>query len=394
MYVLEAIAITLFLLSALVLAWFAGMKSVQRQGGSNRKFQPDYFVGLNFLLNDEPDDAVDIFINALEVNAGTLETHIALTTLLRRRGKVDQAISHLQGLLSSQSFTVRELSAIKVQLARCYIAAGLFDRAERMIDELREASGKVREQSLRLALTLFQTEKEWQKAILAGETLLTLPDIEARERVKLQVSHFYCELAELSLKAEQPQDAIEYLHKGEAVDDGNVRVCLLLATALSLLPDLDKTGIYLRKVLNVNASLLLEIFPGGEKVLLKYPALITEITHEILTHQKVINVRQAEQLAKLIRTLHGREKEIDFLTGLARQQPGPGIALNLLEVAANDNEKLPALVHQAISILDESQQELPQFQCKSCGFLLKSMHWNCPGCGAWSTISPVDMSIS
>src|SRR5690606_22120813 len=150
---------------AVALGWYLGARFKLQHPLRTRKFQPDYFVGLNYLLNDEPDDAVDIFIDALEVNAGTLETHMALATLLRRRGKVDRAISHLQGLLSSQNFTMRELAAIKVQLVRSYIAAGLFDRAERLIEDLREAPGGLREQSLGLAITLFQTEKEWQKAI-------------------------------------------------------------------------------------------------------------------------------------------------------------------------------------------------------------------------------------
>src|SRR5690606_5240792 len=119
---LAALAIFLFLVAAIALGWHLGSRVQARDLPRGRKFQPDYFIGLNYLLNDEPDDAVDVFIDALEVNASTLETHMALATLLRRRGKVDRAIAHLQGLLSSQSFTVRELGAIKIQLVRSYIA--------------------------------------------------------------------------------------------------------------------------------------------------------------------------------------------------------------------------------------------------------------------------------
>src|SRR5690606_3494802 len=97
--------------------------------GLKRSPDQDYFVGLNYLLNDEPDDAIDIFTAGLELNGDTLDTHLALCTLLRRRGKVDRAISHNQQLLGSQLFNARETCEIKINLVRCYVAAGLLDRA-------------------------------------------------------------------------------------------------------------------------------------------------------------------------------------------------------------------------------------------------------------------------
>ena len=127
----------LLVLVAIGLAWLAGYRTRFHQfPGLKRSSQQDYFVGLNYLLNDEPDDAIDIFIEALEINSDTLATHLALGTLLRRRGKVDRSISHYQQLLEIGNFSGREQCEIKIQLARSFISAGLLDRAERLLEEL------------------------------------------------------------------------------------------------------------------------------------------------------------------------------------------------------------------------------------------------------------------
>jgi lipopolysaccharide biosynthesis regulator YciM len=389
---LDAIAIFLFLVAALALGWHLGSRVTPRDTPRTRKFQPDYFIGLNYLLNDEPDDAVDVFIDALEVNASTLETHMALATLLRRRGKADRAIAHLQGLLSSQNFTVRELGAIKIQLVRSYIAAGLFDRAERIIEELREAPGVLKEQALGLALTLFQTEREWQKAIECGLELLESPALLNRETVQLQISHFYCELADTAQREKKYDQALEYLHKGRAVRPDNVRVILQLAALHATLGEDQSAEETLRQALKLDAALVLEKLPELTTALSRRPPFLAAILEEVLHKGQSINARQVELLAGLIDRHQGVEQEIAFLTDYARRHPSPALALRLLELASSDlaSGHAPSLVTQALGVLASSEEEMPQFQCRSCGFQLRSTHWLCPGCGGWSTLRPLE----
>lgn len=385
----EAIAVFLFLLAALALGWHFGTR-FGVQPPRTRKFQPDYFIGLNYLLNDEPDDAVDVFIEALEVNAGTLETHMALATLLRRRGKVDRAISHLQGLLSSQSFTVRELAAIKVQLVRSYIAAGLFDRAERIVEELREAPGGLREQGLALALTLFQTEKEWQKAIDSGLALLSAPGLLNAEAVQLQVSHFYCELADEAQRDRHYDRALDLLHKGGAICPDNIRVLLQQASLQAEMKHDERAEQYLRHALRLDATLVLEKLSSLTGLLARRPRLLDAILQEVLRHEQNLDARQVELIASLLDRYQGSEREIGFLANFARRHPSQALALRLLRLATSDLAagQAPSLVNHAMSVLDDSQQEVAQFRCRSCGFQLRTMHWLCPGCGGWSTIAP------
>jgi len=388
----DAIVIFLFLVAALALGWHLGARANTRDLPRPRKFQPDYFIGLNYLLNDEPDDAVDVFIDALEVNASTLETHMALATLLRRRGKVDRAIAHLQGLLSSQSFTVRELGAIKIQLVRSYIAAGLFDRAEKIIDELRVATGAQKEQALSLALTLFQTEREWQKAIECGLQLLENPAVHNRDTVQLQVSHYYCEMAETAQREQKYDQALELLRKGRAIRPDNVRVVLQMAALHALLGDDERAEETLRQALKLDAALVLEKLPELTAALSRRPPFLNAIIEEVLHKGQSINARQVELLARLIDRHLGVEQEIAFLTDYARRHPSPALALRLLTLASSDFAAghAPSLIGRALDVLESSAQESAQFQCRSCGFQLRSTHWLCPGCGSWSTLRPLE----
>ena len=389
---LDALAIFLFLVAALAIGWQLGSRHQSRETSRARKFQPDYFIGLNYLLNDEPDDAVDIFIDALEVNASTLETHMALATLLRRRGKVDRAIAHLQGLLNSQNFTVRELGAIRIQLVRSYIAAGLFDRAERILEDLRAATGAQRDQALSLALTLFQTEREWQKAIECGLELLDSPTLNNRESVQLQVSHFYCELAELAQREKRFDLAIELLRKGKGVRPDNVRALLQLAAVHALLGEDESAEETLRQALKLDAALVLEKLPELTTALSRRPPFLAAILEEVLHKRQSISARQVELLAGLIERHQGIEQEMAFLTDYARRHPSPALAQRLLTLATSDlaSGQAPTLVRQALGVLEGSTQEISQFQCGSCGFQLRSTHWLCPGCGGWSTLRPLE----
>jgi lipopolysaccharide biosynthesis regulator YciM len=383
----------LFLVAALGLGWHLGTRANPREAARTRKFQPDYFIGLNYLLNDEPDDAVDVFIDALEVNASTLETHMALATLLRRRGKADRAIAHLQGLLSSQNFTMRELNGIKLQLVRSYIAAGLFDRAEKIIEELRGAPGAQREQALSLALALFQTEREWQKAIDCGLELLESATLNHRDTVQLQVSHFYCELAEEIIQRDKNYaQALELLRKGRAVRPDNVRVILQLAALYAILGEDHSAEETLRQALKLDTAVVLEKLPELTVALSKRPHFLAAILDEVLRKNQHLSARQVELLADLIHRYQGVEMEIAFLKDYARRHPSPVLALRLLTLATSDLGAgyAPELVGQVLDVLTGSEQEAPRFQCISCGFQLRSTHWLCPGCGGWSTLRPLE----
>lgn len=171
----SGITFYLWLLVAVAAGWLLARYSIKPARRSRRTTSDiyhDYFVGLNYLLRDEPDEAVDTFIRGLEVNGDTFETHLALGTLLRRRGKVDKAITVHQDLLARSGLPSEFGDSVRLELSNDYIAAGLLDRAERLLKELLSDDNPSRWDALAQLVTVYQIEKEWAQAIEMVDQLI------------------------------------------------------------------------------------------------------------------------------------------------------------------------------------------------------------------------------
>ncbi len=150
------------LFAAIAIGWFLGRRS-HRQTQATPDLPSQYYKGLNYLLDGRPDGAIDAFISALEVNSETLETHIALGNLLRKKGEVERAIRIHQNLLARPSLPKAQIHQAHLELARDYISAGLLDRAERLLLDLVDESPQQLRASLRHLMDIYQSEREWQQ---------------------------------------------------------------------------------------------------------------------------------------------------------------------------------------------------------------------------------------
>ena len=159
------------LFAAIAIGWWLGRRGAATVA-SSPELPGQYYKGLNYILEDRPDGAIDAFINALEVNSETLETHIALGNLLRKKGEVDRAIRIHQNLLARPSLPRSQVHLAHLELARDYISAGLLDRAERLLLDLVEESPAQRRTSQRHLLEIYQSEREWSRAIDIAKDLL------------------------------------------------------------------------------------------------------------------------------------------------------------------------------------------------------------------------------
>ena len=152
--------------------WYIGRKSNTQQPvrKNNAILPPDYFLGLNYLINEQPDKAVDVFIKMLEVNSETYETHLALGNLFRRRGEVDRAIRIHQNLIARPQLKKSQRTAALTELAQDYFRAGVLDRAEKIFLELLEI-GESQSVHLQTLLYIYQQQKDWQQAVQIAQRL-------------------------------------------------------------------------------------------------------------------------------------------------------------------------------------------------------------------------------
>ncbi len=385
----------LVLTVALGLSWMAGYRSrFHKFPGLRRSQEQDYFIGLNYLLNDEPDDAIDIFTDVLELNSDTLETHLALCTLLRRRGKVDRAIEHALSLLAEQNFGARQINEIKINLVRSYLAAGLLDRAERLLEELKRGWPVVREAALGLAITVYQMEKDWAQALSAALELLKICPAARRGELQAQAAHFHCELAELALAQNDHATARQELKNAVSVNRNNVRVYMLMARiemaeghCMDAMKTLQKIqqydGAYAGEA---SAAMLKCVREASED-----PGLAALLLDSLESDS---GSRQLLAQAALVSRQHGNVAALQLLQRGLVANPSLGVLARLLSIAAVENGELQGVLQQSAAILDQHLQNCPQYRCDNCGFDLKHLHWLCPGCSKWGTVKPLEDNIS
>src|SRR5688500_15748614 len=212
----------LLLIAALFVAaaagWFFGRyRSGHRFGGAGRtdpanKLSEEYFRGLSFLLNEEPDKALEVFLRMVDVDNETVETHFALGSLYRRRGEVERAIRIHESIMARPSLSDEHRLEAMFALAEDYFRAGLFDRAEVSFRQLAESDAR-RVPALRYLLRIYEQQRDWDHAIAVHTELTAL----ASPEQPTAIAHYHCELAEQARERGDIDAARAHLHSAREV---------------------------------------------------------------------------------------------------------------------------------------------------------------------------------
>ncbi len=372
--------------------WYAGRRDGRRAAArsAERDSLPEaYFRGLNFLLNEQQDKAIEVFIKMLEVNSETVETHLALGNLFRRRGEVERAIRIHQNLIARPALDREQRSLALLELGQDYLKAGLFDRAENLFTELVE-NRMHGDQSLRLLLHIYQQEKEWEKAISTSQRLARLTGQPMDE----VIAHYHCELAQTAMANKDLRAARQQLRKALSSDPKSVRASILLGD-LEAAEHRDPEAIRMWK-----------------RVEDQDPRFLGEVAHRIAEAYRRLNdiqglyeyfqgAQQREravplmlELVDLIRDRDGIDAAERFVVEWLRRYPSVQglkrlIELNTLQAEGRARDDL-VLLH---GIIDKLAQQHQGYACQQCGFRGRSLYWMCPSCNQWNTIKPVDDTV-
>ncbi len=362
--------------------WYFAIRSVKKEKSSilNAPEQKKYFKGLNYLLQDQPDKAIDVFIDMVEIDSDTVETHLALGSLFRRRGEVDRAIRIHQNIIARPSLDNEQHESALYELATDYQKAGLYDRAEGLLLEIGE-SDRFQMLGMKKLQSIYQKEKEWEKAIVISKKLLAIGDQETEKLVR----NFICEKVEIEISNQNIINAKKILLKNKKYLDGCVRASLLWG----------------------------DIFYTDEKYQLAYNCLIEAIRIDIEYLPEVIgrlkecavncgNENEFEQLLMdksneyegivpalylidYVETREGTAAAGDFLYEQIKKYPsikGLQKYLYYSSLLSKDDGAILAIID---TILDNK----PIYKCRICGFETKKNHWMCPSCQSWESVKPL-----
>lgn len=375
------------LLVAIAIGWSLGRRDIRQKDSKGADSPDGYFEGLSFLVKEQPDETIDLFINALGAQGSAVDTHLALGRLFRTRGELDKATRVHQALLARTDLSRDDQLLAQFELANDYMGAGLFDRAERLLRELSGSGGEIKWRSTQLLMEIYQHEKEWDQAIAAALVLLPKQGKEIRP----VLAHYCCEKATDFIAADETTMARRELKRALNYDPKCVRASLLKGQLETQARHYKEAIKAYRRVKDQDPSYLPESIPnlsvcyremGKEKEL-------KEFLLDCLQQNPSITVVLA--ITDLLYSgPEDREAAHLFISEQLKNRPSLKGVLRLIDLhmgnTRNDEKSYLVELRNLAAQLIESK---PVYRCSQCGYGGKRLSWLCPSCKSWGKIKPI-----
>ena len=365
------------------LGWLAARVDIRQVVTESRALPNSYFRGLNFLLNEQPDKAIEAFLEVVKLEPETIDLHFALGGLFRRRGELDRAIRMHENLLEREGLAEEQRLRAMSELGQDYLKAGLLDRAEQVFARLLDTPQHG--QARTFLLEIYVQEKDWKKAIEAARVL----EKDTSKPLNAEIAHFHCELALLESAKGDPEAAATHLDEALKANRQSVRANLMAG-------DLDAAA------------------GRHDAAIADWRMVETQsAAHMALVVERVLgSYRQLDRLAEgvqWLRALYARQPSQDLFgalylavsetegaaaaTRLAREELRRNPSLRTLDrlLEAQLLEAAPAereLLQVEKGLVAAHSQRMMRYQCDSCGFKAKQFFWRCPACGRWDSFDP------
>lgn len=366
--------------------WMAARRSLLSSHTDARDLSPDYLRGIDYLLNEQPDKAIDVFIRLIDVDNETVETHLALGALYRRRGEVNRAIRIHQNLIKISKLNPQQKALATLELGLDYLRAGLLDRAENLFQELVQVSS-YRGLAYRQLLDIYQQEQDWEKAIRTAWDLSK----HSGENLNPIIAHYHCEQAEAFQRKGNLEQTHQALETALNIDPNCVRATLT-AGYLMLSQQIDFIEIIktFQKIEQQNPAFLPEILQPLEICYRRLDQL--EEFNAYLQHilRDYGGITPLLMLTQRIREQKDEQQAADFIIHHLKETPSLKGLAHFVELTLNQIEEhtQPPLI-LIKEILIKLLKNYPLYRCKECGFSGKTLHWQCPSCKQWNTITPL-----
>lgn len=363
--------------------WLAARIDIKQVVTESRTVPDSYFRGLNFLLNEQPDKALDAFLEVVKLDPETIDLHFTLGALFRKRGELDRAIRMHENLLERETLAEEDRLKALVELGQDYLKAGLLDRSEEVFTRLLETpfAGQARRYLLEINVQV----KDWRKAIQAAGDL----DRQSARPMSAEIAHFHCELAALDMVKGNNADAQKHLDEALAIHRQCTRANIMLgdlqagqgrhedALATWRLIESQSPA---HMVLVVDRMLenfrklgrLEEGLDWLKGLLTRHPSLDMFNT----LYHAVMEAQGAEAAYQLARDELRRNPSLHALERLAEAE---------LITAPEDRREV---IQNAKSLIQRHVQRLTRYHCGSCGFKASQFFWRCPACGRWDSFDP------
>jgi lipopolysaccharide biosynthesis regulator YciM len=366
--------------------WVLGRRRSERTSGARvSELSTSYFRGLNYLLNEQQDKAIEVFLKLAEINRDTVETHLALGNLFRRRGEVDRAIRVHQHLIARPNLSQEEKTVALLELGEDYMRAGLLDRAETLFTDL-VAMDALAPSALRHLIGIYQHERDWNKAIEHAQRLEQVTG----ESQGATIAQFHCELADQARAQGNRTDARAHVAQAFQAEPQCVRASMIEGHIEAADGNLDGAILAFERVADLDVdyvpeilSPLLDCYARAQRMQ-RAEEFLLDIT------ERYQGVSPVLALAKLYATTRGEAAAIEFLNRILRQRPSVRALMALIDVNLHTAS---GEARENFLILRDLTRKLVEgkamYRCNRCGFGAKAHHWQCPSCKSWGSVRPI-----
>ena len=363
--------------------WLAARVDLRTLLAESGKLPRSYFKGLNFLLNEQPDRAIDAFVEVVKLDPETIELHYALGSLFRRRGETERAIRMHQNLLSRPDLPVEQRGHTLFELGQDYLKAGLLDRAEEAFHQLDGTSYGT--DAKRNLLAIFQLEKEWHKAIAVAQELQQ----SGAGSNQVRIAQFHCELAQIAINESRLEDAKLHLEAALAENRKSVRALMLsgdIAAQQQRDPDAIATWKRIEQLSLPHVALV------GERLMdaFRRQGLVDEGLKLLKSY---LEESPSTDLIDVVvkATYEAEGAEAAHAEARAALQHSPSLLmlgqyLDMRSLVATNEER--GILEVVRNLVQNHTRLIGRYTCTNCGFKARQFYWHCPGCSNWETYLP------
>lgn len=367
--------------------WFMGRNSVkQSQHTAKQDLSIKYSTGLNYLLSNQQDKAIDYLLETLTLEDDTVEAHFAMANLFRKRGELDRALKVHEHLVRQKHLPTKAKQQAAFELGKDFLSAGLYDRAESMFDSLLK-SKVFGLKSLTFLMQIYQSTNDWQQGITLKKII-----VKSKDKKLLHIlANFYCELATVALEKDEFIEVVELLEEALKCDPNSCRANWLLAKIYENHQQYNEACQCYKAIYGQDAEFFPDVIDQMEKCYLaldaeeEFASFIKKVYDE--TGGASALIKYLEYLAKK----HGPLKAHDYMLSALRRRPTIKgfkhfIKMQMANQPDDKERETLEMIKQLVSAYINIKQ---RYNCRTCGFNSSTHYWSCPSCHDWEQLKPV-----
>jgi|TARA_B110000908_G_scaffold171736_1_gene235631 lipopolysaccharide biosynthesis regulator YciM len=379
----------LFLLLPVAMAysWFMGRNSIkQKDQTAKQDLSIKYSTGLNYLLSNQQDKAIDYLLEALKVEDDTVEAHFAMANLFRRRGELDRALKVHEHLVRQGHLPSKDKQQAIFELGKDFLSAGLYDRAEKMFTKLLK-SKNYGLKSINNLLKIYQSTKDWQLGIDLKKTVIKAKDVKSLHTL----ANFYCELATIALEKDEFIAVIEILQQALELDPNSCRANWLMAKIYENHQQFEQACQCYQSIYQQDKEFFPDVIENMHNCYVQSDASDEFFTFIRQVYEETGSTTALLKYLEHVEKKHGVNKAIEFILSALKRRPTIKgfkhfVKMQMAESGQeSSNENLDVIKELITSYLNMK----PRYSCRSCGFNSSTHYWSCPSCHDWEQLKPV-----